>query len=344
MKAWIDIENPPQVQYLAPFKAAFEAKGHEVVVTARDNGITLDLLQDRGIAPIVVGSASGSSTLRKLASVAGRATRLAAIFARSRPGLAVHSSRSSDLATWVLRIPGFHFTDYEHSDLRAVRRTGTYLVYPDVIDRSAFTSTGLRADRLVPFPGLKEAISFGNLDIEAIEPYVFPGLDEQRAGLTKVLFRSPGEAAHYFVQESLELALELLAGLAARDDLMVVYVPRYPSQVAYLERFSWKNEPYVLGRGVPFVPLLKAVDAVISSGGTMLREAAYLGKPAYSILRSEIGQVDRYLETLGRLTILESRGDLAMVGGDEARLDPLPLDPSLAGELVDRILTIARAG
>ena len=52
-------------------------------------------------------------------------------------------------------------------------------------------------------------------------------------------------------------------------------------------------------KAVPFVPLLKAVDLVICSGGTMLREAAYLGVPAYSIFKSRIGGVDRYLASIG---------------------------------------------
>ena len=46
---WIDIDNPPQVQYLLPFRRAFEERGFDVVVTARDYGITLELLRDRGV-------------------------------------------------------------------------------------------------------------------------------------------------------------------------------------------------------------------------------------------------------------------------------------------------------
>ena len=59
-----------------------------------------------------------------------------------------------------------------------------------------------------------------------------------------------------------------------------------------------------LSRSVPFVSLLKSVDAVVCSGGTMLREAAYLGIPAYSILQSEIGAVDRWLERIGRAKLI----------------------------------------
>jgi hypothetical protein len=97
----------------------------------------------------------------------------------------------------------------------------------------------------------------------------------------------------------------------------------------------------VLRKSVPFVSLLKSVDAVISSGGTMLREAAYLGLPAYSIFRSEIGQVDRHLESLGRLTILESPDVLPVFTPRDGKLDPLPADPALVGNLVGTIVKLA---
>src|SRR5262249_11879112 len=99
MRAWIDIENPPQVQYLSPFKGALEARGHEVVVTARDQGVTLDLLQARGIDARVVGGESGGSTGRKVANLLRRVVALSRLFrGRERPSLLVAASRSSDLA------------------------------------------------------------------------------------------------------------------------------------------------------------------------------------------------------------------------------------------------------
>jgi uncharacterized protein len=340
MRAWIDIENPPQVQYLSPFKAALEAEGHDVVVSARNHPMTLELLRQREIEPLVVGSPAGASTVRKVAALTGRAAGLATRFLRPpRPELVVASSRPSALAAWSLRIPSFQFTDYEHSEERIYQLTRAYLVHPAVIDREIFLRKGFRADRLVPFAGLKEAISFAGVDLETVEPYAAPGIDAY--GRARVLFRAPGEKTHYFVEESRSFALDLLARLAARDDVVVVYVPRYPSQATYLDRFSWRNEPCVLRESVPFVSLLKSVDAVISSGGTMLREAAYLGVPAYSIFRSEIGQVDRYLESIGRLTVLESPDELPVLRPRHGKLDPMPADPALPGNLVDAMVKLA---
>jgi predicted glycosyltransferase len=129
----------------------------------------------------------------------------------------------------------------------------------------------------------------------------------------------------------------------ARAGALVVFSPRAPEQVALLEGLLWEHEPIVLKRPVPFVPLLKSVDAVVCSGGTMLREAAYLGIPAYSIFQSEIGAVDRWLESIGRATLIAGPDELDRIElkprGPLSRLDSNP-------ELLEQIVGIvaARAG
>jgi predicted glycosyltransferase len=45
-------------------------------------------------------------------------------------------------------------------------------------------------------------------------------------------------------------------------------------------------------------------DAVLSGGGTMAREAAIIGTPAYSLFAGKPGAVDAALERDGKLTIL----------------------------------------
>ena len=107
---------------------------------------------------------------------------------------------------------------------------------------------------------------------------------------------------------------------------------------------EWLNQPVVLREAVPFVQLLKAVDLVVSSGGTMLREAAYLGLPAYSIFKSRIGGVDRYLESIGRVRVIGSPEALPAIELTKApRLAPLRRNPQLLDELVEIVLSATRA-
>ncbi len=342
MNAWIDIENPPQVQYLAPFVDELRRRGFAVDVTARDNSITAGLLRERGIEPRLVNGVTGTNKALKIGGVAARSAQLALHVARRRSRLAVATSRPAGLTAWMLRIPCFTFCDYEYVDMRIGRLAGVTVFHPDVIPTDTLVRRGLRREQLIPFAGLKESISFAGLDVEAVPPHVFPTLEG--SDVVRVLFRPPGERTHYYVAESGELAIQLLRHLASRPDVCVVFSPRYPSQTRYLDEVEWAREPILLEEGVPFVSLLRAVDAVVSSGGTMTREAAYLGIPAFSIFRSQIGEVDRYLESIGRLTIVRSVSDFADVRLERgATKGALPSDPDLVSRLVATMLERSEA-
>jgi uncharacterized protein len=335
---WIDIDNPPQVQYLLPFKAAFERAGARVVVTARDYGVTFDLLESRGVDFVPVGASFGASKSRKARGLWRRAAMLVEHFREHGvPTALVCSSRTSAVAARRLRTPSFIVCDYEWSHISLYRLTGSTLMYPDVIDAATFTSRGLRPTQLLPFRGLKEDLSFAEADLDqpACE---FPELGARR-DLVRVLFRPPAEESHYFRGESLDFALEVLGELARRPGLVVLFSPRYPRQVAYLDGLPWATPPLVLDRPVPFVSLLKGVDAVVCSGGTMLREAAYMGVQAYSIFRSKIGAVDRHLAAIGRLRLVSSREEFPALGFERrSRLPVMRTNPALLDELVALVL------
>jgi predicted glycosyltransferase len=67
----------------------------------------------------------------------------------------------------------------------------------------------------------------------------------------------------------------------------------------------------------------------------MLREAAYLGIPAYSIFQSRMGGVDLRLEQLGRAVLLRDEADLERLAPvRRGALAPLDSNPRLLEELV----------
>jgi predicted glycosyltransferase len=338
----MDIENPPQVQYLLPFKGAFERAGAEAVVTARDYGIALDLLEGEGAEFSAIGASYGKGKVRKVTGLLQRARALAAFFrGRPRPDALVHAGRASALVARRMGIPNFSVSDYEFADLTFERLTGSHVVFPDVIDPGAYLAKGIRRERLIPYQGLKEHISFTGVDLESVAPYPIEGIEDD--GLVRVLFRPPAEESHYYREASGELTFALLDHLAREESAVVVLSPRYPRQAEYLERFRWTNTPVVLREAVPFVPLLKSADRVVSSGGTMVREAAFLGIPSYSIYRGELGGVDRHLANAGRLRLLSSPADFdALELSKRGPIDVLAGNPSLLAELADAVLT--RAG
>jgi len=335
MRVWIDVDNPPQVQYLLPFRAAFEAAGVGTVVTARDYGSTLALLADAGVEAHVFGARVGRGKVRKLAALVGRAHALARFFAgESAPDAMLGASRPGAVAARRLGIPSFIVGDYEYANVSVYRLTGSTILYPDAIDPETFTERGLRKDQLLEFRGLKEDISFAGIDLDAVAPHDL-GVP---ASLVRVLFRPPSETSHYYSGESSTMATAALRRLA-EGGAVVVFAPRERGQVAYLEGLEWAHEPVVLDRPVPFVSLLKSVDAVVCSGGTMLREAAYLGIPAYSIFQSRIGGVDLRLEELGRATLVRTEDELGLIElRKRGPLVPLESNPNLLDELVEAVV------
>ncbi len=343
MHVWIDIENPPQVQYLLPFKPAFEAVGADVTVTARDYGFTYELLRERGIDFTPIGASYGRAKWRKLVGVAGRTRALVAHVRRGeKPCALLCAGRASAVAARIMGIPSFELSDYEHADVTLYRATGIHFVFPEVIDPEVFVRAGIKRSRLMPYAGLKEDLTFAGIDVDAVPAHAFDGLPGR--DLVRVLFRPPADESHYYVEDSGSVALDALEHLAAREDVVTIFSPRYPRQVELLDRFSWHNPPVVLDRPVPFLSLLKGVDAVISSGGTMLREAAWLGVPAYSIFRGEPGGVDLHLEQVGRLTFISGRDDLAAMRLERGARRPVLSAPTgLVDQLVERILERAGA-
>jgi predicted glycosyltransferase len=343
VKVWIDVENPPQVQYLTPLADAFREADAEVVLTARDYGSTYALLEARGVPFHRIGASYGRGKWRKASGLARRTASLARFFAgRRKPDAVVHAGRASAFAAWVLRVPSFAVCDYEFVDVTAIRATRSWVLHPRVFDTAVFEQRGVRADRMIPFDGLKEDLTFAGVDLAAAEPLELAGA---RDGLVRVLVRPPAEESHYYRSESGRVSHELLRYLGAQEGAQVVFSPRYPRQTAYLDGIEWRNEPVVLPETAPFLSLLASVDAVVASGGTMAREAAYLGIPSYSIFQGSIGGVDRHLASLGRLELLRSPDDFERIRIERrAEAQPLAANPRLPLDLVQATTTRVRDG
>jgi predicted glycosyltransferase len=339
MKVWIDIENPPQVQYLLPFREAFQAVGVDTVITARDYGSTVEMLEGLGIEAEVFGGLVGRGKLRKVAAGGLRAFELERFLVRAgKPDVVLAASRPAAMAAWRLGIPSYQIADYEHADVRIARFTDSTILHPEVIDPAVFVRQGVRTDRLIAFKGLKEDLTFAGVDIDAIAPYDI-GIVPEHA--VRVLFRPPSETSHYYQRASTTMARATLERLA-QAGAFVVFSPRDPKQVALLEGLPWRHRPITLTRPVPFVSLLKSVDVVVCSGGTMLREAAYLGIPAYSIFRSEIGAVDRWLEHIGRAKLIATSKDLSSIElTPRGPLDRLDSNPQLLEEIIAIVISPA---
>jgi predicted glycosyltransferase len=71
----------------------------------------------------------------------------------------------------------------------------------------------------------------------------------------------------------------------------------------------------------------------------MLREAAYLGVPAYSLFAGRLGAVDHYLSATGRLVIVPSATELGVITAPTSTSSPLRRENHVTDELVEKILS-----
>ena len=351
-RIWIDLANSPHVLLFAPLVERLRGRGFEVLLTARDFAQTVPLLEQYGLEAEVIGGHTGSGRGRKTARMLGRTAALVRWARRRRIDLAVsHNSYAQCLAAKLLRIPAATLMDYEHQPASHLSfRLADRVIVPFPFPDSALRRFGASPGRTRRYQGLKEEIylaefapdpSFPAKLAAALDPPVPPDWNLEKDPVA--VLRPPARFALYHGFEN-RLFLDALDRIASAANVRVVFSPRTPAQAAEVLSRGIANLR-VLSRGVRGLDLLRAADLVVSAGGTMNREAALLGTPAYSVLAAPLGAVDLWLIEQGRLIFLRERGDLDRIRiekvGDRDRSAP---NPRLADEVLDLILETLPAG
>ena len=87
---------------------------------------------------------------------------------------------------------------------------------------------------------------------------------------------------------------------------------------------------------------MAAADVVVSAGGSMNREAAVLGTPAYSVYAGKLAAVDRALVAAGSMHLLHDEEDVARLPlARKPAAPPPPIGADLVVQFVDRLLDLA---
>jgi hypothetical protein len=79
-------------------------------------------------------------------------------------------------------------------------------------------------------------------------------------------------------------------------------------------------------------------DLVISAGGTMNREAAILGTPAYSAFMGAMPAVDMELIKMGRMFHLANESDLQKIRFQKKKQGKTLVNTGLLNEIVNQIV------
>jgi predicted glycosyltransferase len=328
---WVDCTAAAHPLVLRPIVERLEAQGHEVLITTREYGQTVGILERLGLPYTVVGEHGGASKLGKVRALGGRSGRLARLIWKRRPQLALaHGSVDLAVVSRSFLIPSVQMQDYEFARLqrnvafRAARR----VLAPDSIPVERLKKLGARGKKLVRYPGLKEEYY---LDGFEPDPAVLGelGLDRERV---LVVVRPPPETSEYHAPNDLYGAT--IARLAGAPEAQVVVIPRTEEQGATARALGAANL-IVPERAIDAQSLIAFADLVVSAGGTMNREAVALGTPVFTTFTGQMGGVDEELIAEGRLQVLGDPAALPL----RKRTTPIgvlhPRDPQV---LVDAVL------
>jgi hypothetical protein len=328
LRVWIDITNSPHVVIFRPLIARLRARGCEVTVTAREFAQTIGLLERFGIEHVSVGAHGGGSSAGKARAMAGRSAELVRFARRERFDLAVaHGSTDQPLAARAAGTPQVTMFDYEYAKVMHHwnGRLATRVLVPSAIPEEALAPYGMRPPKLIRYPGLKEEYYLAD---HAIDDGVLGELGLDPARLIAVM-RPPPEVTLYHRGASTDLFAATLERLLASPEVQTVVLPRTDEQRAALTGGS----AIVPERPIDGPSLVAASDFVVSAGGTMNREAAALGVPAYTPFAARLGAVDRSLIAEGRLRRLEDPADVLLER--RSRDAPPPLrDPEVLLDLI----------
>jgi len=352
----MDLANSPHVLFFRPVIERLLELGHEVAVTSREFAQTVALCRRFGLAHEVIGAHGGANRLAKIANIAGRVWALAHWARRRGPfDLAVsHNSYAQCLAARILGVMTVTLMDYEHTPANHVAfRAAHRVIVPAVFPDDALRRFGARPGKCRRYDGLKEEVYLlgrsganaspdGRRDIER-------AIGTAVADSVLVTVRPPATMAvyHRFKNQHFDALLDYLEG---HGDVVVLLLPRTPRQQASLEARHLRNVRFPAqaldGRAV-----IEYSDLVVGAGGTMNREAAVLGTPAYTIFAGRMGAVDRWLVEQGRMVDLAGplgRGTPPEEVFSLIRLEKKPVryartDSRVLDEVVELILGAAHA-
>jgi uncharacterized protein len=334
MRIWVDMTSAPHPLVLRPLVEGLESAGHEVLVTARAFGQTEGMLERLDIGYESIGRHGGGSAAGKAAALALRSAELARWARRRRLDLALaHGSVDLAVVCAFLRVPSAQMQDYEFAGLqRQISfRLARRVLAPEAIPPQRLRRIGAPPEKLFRYPGLKEDYYLSDFEPD---PAVLGelGIDRRRI---LALVRPPDETAEYRSRNRLYAGV--LDRLQRDPETTTVVFPRSDDQRRTLAARAGASF-IVPERVVDAQSLIAYADVVVSGGGTMIREAAALGTPAYTIFTGRIGGVDESLIAAGRLRALSTPEEIEL---RKRQSKPRVLHPRDPAVLVAAVLAAA---
>jgi predicted glycosyltransferase len=334
VRVWVDIDNAPHVQIFRPIIAQLRERGATVEVTSRGRTFVPELLQAAGIEHTLITRGQPKGPIAKAVALATRALSLARFAAGKHFDVAVgHGSRSLPPAARMARIPNLTMFDYEHISTWLFRRFCDRILVPRAISDGG--NGILPRGPWQPFDGFKEEIYLAEF---RPDPSIRAQLGIREDEILAVL-RPPSRTAHYHDDRSTAILDSVIRRLSGKPGLRTVWLKRDPGDAPP----AWGADTLIVPDSSLDGPsLLAAADVAISGGGTMNREAALLGTPAYSIFTGARGKLDAELIRQGRLIQIGAPDEVERIDlRRKPASDRPPLNTRLRDFVVDQIEEVA---
>jgi hypothetical protein len=301
---WLDMENVPHVLFFEPIVKRLRASGHEVELTCRNYSNMPKLASMYGLEAAVFGEHGGGSRVAKVTKGLSRSLQLATWARKRKFDLAIgFGSRTLPVACRLLGLPNVTAFDYEHVGAGIFGRFSNKIFVPEDVDPEILVSRGVPREKILQFPGLKEQVyTVGYEPDEDLAAVV--GLDPSKV---IAVMRPPATTAHYHNEKGEVTCQRILDRIAKDPSTQAVYVRR--GEDTTFDDYLKHDNIFLLPKPMKGLDLIAGADLVISGGGTMVREAAAMGVPAYSTFAGKPGAVDDRLSRDGILTLIPNPED-----------------------------------
>lgn len=292
MRIWIDIINSPQVSFFVPFINDFKKNGHEILVTCRDSGNTVDLLKQNNIEFHIVGERQKNLKEKKIRFFIKRLRKLYSFIRKQKIDVAAsQSSFYQPIVARLLGIPCLYTNDNEHAKGNLFGFLfATKVILPVALKNESFTKKWPLRSKVVFYPSVKEAIYLSQ------NPDLLNGLSQKK---NKIYFRPEPWTAQYYDGPQNFFDSTLLNLLNEYD---VIVLPRDKSQAEHYTQDKF-GKLTVAEKPLNLQNIISDCLLFIGAGGSMSRELAVMGIPVISIYQADLLCVDKYLVDRDRLKV-----------------------------------------
>lgn len=286
MNIVVDIGHPAHVHLFKNFIKVMTTGGHQILITATDKDVTIELLRNYGFTYIAMGS-YGNSRIRKMMNISVMDGKMYAAVKSFQPDIFLGASaiRAAHTA-WVMRKPCIIFDDTEHSkwEHRLYRPFGSVICTPACFEKDL-------GKKQVRYNGYHE-LAYLHPEYFKPDSMVLDNLGLKQDERFVVVRFVAWEAAHDAGQSGFDITAKrrLAHELKKYARVFITSENRLPEE---FEEYRISLPPEKIH------DLLYYATLYVGEGATMASECAVLGTPAIYVNTLRLGYLDEQEERYG---------------------------------------------